>query len=95
VWEHDEAFKAKLMEMRAIGIDMETATLFIAGFANDIPRGALLLVSDNPMTPEGVKTSSSDANVTERFVHLHVKMGIEALRELKSSGESVKHLKFQ
>jgi len=95
VWEHDEAFKAKLMEMRAIGIDMETATLFIAGFANDIPRGALLLVSDNPMTPEGVKTSSSDANVTERFVHLHVKMGVEALRELKSSGESVKHLKFQ
>lgn len=95
VWEHDEAFKAKLLEMRAIGIDMETATIFIAGFANDIPRGALLLVSDNPMTPEGVKTSASDANVTGQYVHMHLKMGVEALRELKSSGESVKHLKFQ
>jgi AMP nucleosidase len=95
VWEHDEAFKAKLREMRCIGIDMETATVFIAGFANDIPRGALLLVSDNPMTPEGVKTSNSDQQVTKNFMQLHVKMGVEALRELKNSGESVKHLKFQ
>jgi len=94
VWEHDAVFKEKLKEMRAIGIDMETATLFIAGFANDIPRGALLLVSDNPMTPEGVKTSKSDTNVTSQFVQLHVKMGIESLRELKNSGESVKHLRF-
>jgi AMP nucleosidase len=74
---------------------METATVFIAGFANDIPRGALLLVSDNPMTPEGVKTSSSDQQVTRNFMELHVKMGVEALRELKNSGESVKHLRFQ
>lgn len=95
VWEHDEDFKNKLKDMRAIGIDMETATLFITGFANDIPRGALLLVSDNPMTPEGVKTSASDQSVTGNFMHLHVKMGTEALRELKNSGESVKHLRFQ
>ena len=60
VWEHDEAFKTRLTEARAIGIDMETATLFTAGFANGIPRGALLLVSDNPMIPSGVKTSESD-----------------------------------
>ncbi len=95
VWEHDTVFKEKLKEMRAIGIDMETATIFIAGFANDIPRGALLLVSDNPMTPEGVKTSASDQGVTKQFMELHVKMGIESLRELKNSGESVKHLRFQ
>lgn len=95
VWEHDEVFKEKLRVMRAIGIDMETATLFIAGFANDIPRGALLLVSDNPMTPEGVKTSASDQGVTKNYMQLHVKMGVEALRELKNSGESVKHLRFQ
>ena len=39
---------------------METATIFIVGFVNHIPKGALLLVSDSPMTPEGVKTSHSD-----------------------------------
>ncbi|MDA9207001.1 AMP nucleosidase, partial [Crocinitomicaceae bacterium] len=68
VWEHDEVFKNRLTEARAIGIDMETATLFTAGFANGIPRGALLLVSDNPMVPSGVKTSESDKSVTSNFV---------------------------
>ncbi len=94
VWEHDEAFKNRLTEARAIGIDMETATLFTAGFANGIPRGALLLVSDNPMIPSGVKTSESDKSVTSNFVNNHVNIGIRALEELRDSGDSVKHMKF-
>ena len=94
VWEHDEAFKNRLTEARAIGIDMETATLFTAGFANGIPRGALLLVSDNPMIPSGVKTSESDKSVTSNFVDLHVNIGIRSLEELRDSGDSVKHMKF-
>lgn len=95
VWEHDEDFKNYLKEIRASAIDMETATLFTVGFANKIPRGALLLVSDNPMTPEGVKTSKSDQKVTAQFVENHLDIGIDSLRELSSSGESVKHLKFE
>ena len=94
VWEHDEKFKTRLTEARAIGIDMETATLFTAGFANEIPRGALLLVSDNPMVPSGVKTDESDKSVTSKFVNLHVEIGIRALEELRDSGDSVKHMKF-
>jgi AMP nucleosidase len=94
VWEHDEAFKTRLTEARAIGIDMETATLFTAGFANGIPRGALLLVSDNPMIPSGVKTSESDKSVTSNFVNTHVHIGILALEYLRDSGDSVKHMKF-
>lgn len=94
IWEHDEQFKEVLRTMRPIGIDMETATIFITGFYNEIPRGALLLVSDQPMIPEGVKTSQSDQLVTKEYVKTHLKIGIESLRELKSSGESVKHLKF-
>jgi AMP nucleosidase len=94
VWEHDEAFKTRLTEARAIGIDMETATLFTAGFSNGIPRGALLLVSDNPMIPSGVKTSESDKSVTSNFVNTHVHIGIRALEELRDSGDSVKHMKF-
>ena len=95
VWEHDDAFKDYLRTTRAIGIDMETATLFVVGFANHIPKGALLLVSDNPMTPEGVKTSLSDREVNRRFVESHLAIGIDALVELRDSGESVKHLRFE
>src|SRR5580698_7024868 len=64
VWEHDKEFKRYLKKLRAMAIDMETATIFTTGFANKIPAGALLLVSDQPMIPEGVKTAESDSNVT-------------------------------
>jgi AMP nucleosidase len=95
VWEHDEEFKAYLRKLRCMAIDMETATLFMTGFANAIPTGALLLVSDQPMVPEGVKTSASDAKVTSTFVQTHVKVGIESLREIINKGSSVKHLRFE
>jgi AMP nucleosidase len=95
VWEHDSKFKQYLRDMRITAIDMETATIFIVGFVNHIPKGALLLVSDNPMTPEGVKTSKSDKHVTEKYVERHVEVGIAALVDLRDSGESVKHLRFE
>lgn len=95
VWEHDEEFKTYLRKLRCMAIDMETATLFMTGFANGIPTGALLLVSDQPMVPEGVKTSASDAKVTSTFVQTHVKVGIESLREIINKGSSVKHLRFE
>ncbi len=94
VWEHDEEFKKYLTRIRAMGIDMETATIFVVGFINEIPHGALLLVSDNPMIPEGVKTELSDKIVTQSFAQKHLEIGIDALRELEFSGESVKHLRF-
>lgn len=95
VWEHDEKFKDKLRAMRCMGIDMETATLFITGFSNGIPTGALLLVSDQPMVPWGVKTSTSDQKVTGNFAQLHVRIGIASLREIINEGRSVKHLRFE
>jgi AMP nucleosidase len=95
VWEHDEQFKDYLRKTRAMGIDMETATIFIVGFINEIPKGALLLVSDNPMVPEGVKTSKSDSAVSSNFVQKHLEIGIDSLIELRDSGESVKHLRFE
>jgi AMP nucleosidase len=94
VWEHDEAFKNKLRQLRVIGVDMETATIFTAGVANEIPRGALLLVSDRPMTPDGVKTESSDKFVTERFVDLHLDIGIRAMTEIGVKGEAIKHFTY-
>ncbi len=94
VWEHDDAFKERLRITRAMAVDMETATLFTCGFANHIPTGALLLVSDNPMTPEGVKTSESDRQVTESYVLNHVNIGIQALEMIKQDKKTVRHLKF-
>lgn len=94
VWEHDSNFKKYLRRVRAMGIDMETATIFTVGFINEIPHGALLLVSDIPMIPEGIKTSKSDKSVTQQFAESHVKMGYEALKEVELSGESMKHLRF-
>ncbi|GAL84923.1 AMP nucleosidase [Sporocytophaga myxococcoides] len=95
VWEHDEKFKQYLRDIRTMGIDMETATIFVVGFINGIPHGALLLVSDNPMDPEGVKTEKSDKTVTEKYVKRHLEIGLDSLTELAGSGESVKHLIFE
>ena len=94
VWEHDKAFKKYLKSLRAMAIDMETATIFVTGFANKIPTGALLLVSDQPMIPEGVKTAESDTSVTENYVETHLHVGIDSLKQLINNGLTVKHLKF-
>lgn len=94
VWEWDDEFKDYLRQIRAMAVDMETATIFICGFANEIPTGALLLVSDQPMTPEGVKTDKSDLGVTKNYVDLHVKMGVDSLKQLINNGLTVKHLRF-
>lgn len=94
IWEHDESFKDYVLKTRAMAVDMETATLFITGFANHIPTGALLLVSDQPMIPEGIKTEQSDTMVTQRYVYEHVEIGIDALCMIIEEKRTVKHLKF-
>ena len=94
VWEYDERFKKYLSKTRAIAIDMETATIFTVGFCNQIPAGALLLVSDQPMISAGIKTAESDREVTRKFVNRHLEVGIGALTEIINDGRSVKHLKF-
>jgi len=94
LWEWDEKFKHYLQSLSAIGIDMETATLFIVGHVNQIARGALLLVSDIPYIPEGIKTEVSDRQVTERYANLHLQIGIEAMTELGERGEKIKHFRY-
>ena len=95
VWEHDERFKDYLRVTRAMAVDMETATLFSCGFFNHIPTGALLLVSDNPMTPEGVKTDASDRKVTNQHAATHVRMGIESMKLIVGERKTVRHLKYE
>jgi AMP nucleosidase len=95
VWEHDDEFKEYLRKIRVMAIDMETATIFSVAFANEIPVGALLLVSDQPMIPEGVKTEESDKKVTESFVDQHLKIGIDSLKQLMNRSTTIKHLRFE
>lgn len=94
VWEHDDEFKTYLNSLRVMAIDMETATIFTVGFYNKIPTGALLLVSDQPMTPDGVKTSKSDTKVTKNYVNQHLRIGIDSLKQLINNGFTVRHLRF-
>ncbi len=94
VWEHDAQFLSKLQEMTCIGIDMETATLFIVGHYNEITRGALLLVSDVPITPDGVKTEVLDSHVTQQWAEIHLQIGIEAMMEIGERGEQIRHLRY-
>ncbi len=94
VWEHDKDFLDRLKQMTCIAIDMETATIFIVGHHNQIARGALLLVSDVPVTPDGVKTEESDIQVTERWSELHLQIGIEAMTEIGEQGEKIKHFTY-
>ena len=94
VWEHDDEFVARLKAMTCIAIDMETATIFIVGHRNEIARGALLLVSDLPTTPEGVATAESDTQIVRQWSQIHLQIGIEAMTEIDERGEKIKHFKY-
>ena len=95
VWEHDDKFKEYLRQIRAMGVEMECATLFACAYYNRLPMGALLLVSDNPMVPEGVKTIKSDDIVTRNFAATHVKAGVEALRIVARGDATLDFLKYE
>ena len=94
LWEHDLEFREKLKRMTCIGIEMETATIFIVGHYNEIARGALLLVSDVPITPDGVKTEESDKEVTRAWSDVHLDIGIDAMTEIGKRGEPIKHFHY-
>jgi AMP nucleosidase len=94
LWEHDTVFLERLQKLTCIGIDMETATIFIVGHHNQIARGALLLVSDVPTTPDGVKTEASDREVTQNWADVHLEIGIEAMTEIEERGEKIKHFTY-
>ena len=94
VWEFDAKFKKYLKKIRAYAIDMETATLFSVGFHNKIPTGALLLVTDQPMSPDGVKTMEKDAVNSKLFDSNHVQIGIDSLKQLINKGDTIRHLVF-
>lgn len=93
-WEFDDRFKAQLYEERALAIDMECATLFIGGFVSKVPIGALLLVSDLPLNPGGVKTAKSAKSVFRKYTDFHIQIGIQAMSQIADRGEHIRHYKW-
>ncbi len=94
VWEHDERFLERLRSLTVIAVDMETATIFIVGHHNAIARGALLLVSDVPDTPEGIKTFESDRAVREEWTEIHLDIGLESMKTIAALDVQIKHFRF-
>ena len=94
VWEHDQQFRDYLRQTRAYAVDMETATLFSVGFHNSIATGALLLVSDMPLKPDGIKTEEMDKRTTATFADEHLNIGISSLQYIRDNSITLKHLRF-
>lgn len=93
-WEFNEDFRKNLNKERAIGIEMECASLFVSGFANRVPIGALLLVSDLPLASKGIKTKKSAKKVFEKYTDIHLEMGIKAMSEIRDRGEHIRYYRW-
>ena len=95
--DHDsvlESCDSELIEAESFNVGSEGGVFGEGNISIEIPSGALLLVSDQPMVIEGVKTEKSDEVVTNKFVDEHLKIGIDSLKQLINKGETVKHLYF-
>lgn len=86
-WEFNQAFKDRLAISRAQAIEMECATLFMASYSYKLPLGALLLISDLPLDPEGIKTKKSSESVFTKHTSEHVELGIKVLHSVDKALE--------
>jgi AMP nucleosidase len=93
-WEFNEKFKANLYEERVLAVEMETAALFVTGFINKCSIGALLLVSDLPLKPGGIKTKKSAKRVFNLFTDKHIELGIEIMANIAEKGEHIRHYRW-
>lgn len=84
-WEFNASFRERLIITRPQAIEMECATLFMAGYSHKLPLGALLLISDLPLKPEGVKTKESSEKVYVTYTADHVEKGVKILTKLNAS----------
>ncbi|MCH9608873.1 MAG: AMP nucleosidase [Chlamydiales bacterium] len=81
-WEFNELFKEKLAETHAQAYEMECATLFSASYRRRLPLGALLLISDLPLTRDGIKTKESSKKIFSTYTKQHIDLGIQSLKEV-------------
>jgi len=81
-------------QSRAVAIDMESATVAAQGYRFRVPYGTLLCVSDKPLHGE-IKLPGQANAFYERAISQHLRIGIEALRILKTEGSQLHSRKLR
>lgn len=79
-WEFNEEFVARLKATRAQALDMECATLFAASYKRKFTLGALLLISDLPLMPNGLKTKKRSDFIYENYMKDHIDKGLTIIK---------------
>ncbi|MEP0944863.1 MAG: AMP nucleosidase [Rhizobiaceae bacterium] len=72
----------RLSQSRAIGLDMESATIAANGFRFRVPYGTLLCVSDKPLHGE-LKLPGMATDFYNTQIKQHLEIGIRALESLR------------
>lgn len=93
-WEFDQSFIQNLLRERVLAVEMETAALFVTGFASKVSIGALLLVSDCPLKRGGIKTKKSAKQVFSKYTDIHIELGIEIMADIAERGETIRHYRW-
>ncbi|WP_375429255.1 AMP nucleosidase [uncultured Sphingomonas sp.] len=79
---------------RAVGIDMESATIAAQGYRFRVPYGTLLCVSDKPLHGE-LKLPGQANRFYERAISEHMRIGIEACEQLRREGAKLHSRKLR
>jgi AMP nucleosidase len=79
---------------RAVGVDMESATIAAQGYRFRVPYGTLLCVSDKPLHGE-LKLPGQANRFYERAINEHMQIGIEACAELRREGPKLHSRKLR
>jgi AMP nucleosidase len=77
-----QAMLRRLSQSRAVGLDMESATVAANGYRCRVPYGVLLCVSDKPLHGE-IKLAGMAGEFYRRRVEQHLEIGLKALEILQ------------
>jgi AMP nucleosidase len=79
---------------RAVGVDMESATLAAQGYRFRVPYGTLLCVSDKPLHGE-LKLPGQANRFYDRAINEHLRIGIETVEQLRREGAKLHSRKLR
>jgi AMP nucleosidase len=94
-WELRYTQSAKRLSLsRAVGIDMESATIAAQGYRFRVPYGTLLCVSDKPLHGE-IKLPGQANTFYEEAIAAHLQIGVTACRHLREEGPQLHSRKLR
>jgi AMP nucleosidase len=94
-WElHYSKSALRFSQSRAVGIDMESATIAAQGYRFRVPYGTLLCVSDKPIHGE-LKLPGQANAFYERAIAEHLRIAIETCEDLRRKGAKLHSRKLR